>query len=921
MILEREAASAAVAEALDRARGGSGGALFLSAEAGLGKTTLLEHARSLADPDFLIGVGRGDPMETSLPFGLLAQAIEALGGREVLERGLIGSSAAENRSAHFYAVLRWLEEASASPVVLLLDDLHWADADSLALLCFVCRRIGTLPVAVIGSLRPWPQAAHRLACALARGGYATLQALAPLSEPATEALLVARAPGLSPTTVAQARQLCGGNPLLLEALAEAYARGEGPPGPRVGALIPGSHELLLGRFFDLPPAGMALSKAASVLGGHFGVEVAAEVAQLGDAEVDAGLEALCRSGLVRQGAGGWLEFVHPLFRQVLYDDLAPPLRARLHARAFSALLRRGMQTQAAGHALRAHLVGDPQAIAVLEQAGRGAVAAGAVATGVHYLQVAVSFAGASASPGLLLGLGEALVATGRAAEAISFGERALAHPDAGPELKVEALRHLGRALAATGACGKAKARFAEAVALAEDADPEAAVAVLLDHALLAWLAGGPAASLPLAARARAMAEGAEASLRARVEAAWGFIALQSGDAAGLQATEAAARGLEAASPEELAGAWGALSNVGLACILTERLEEADGLFRVVREAAQAGGATRAMATLATGHAYGLGRMGRLAEALAVEEVACSLLELAPSMEAFASVGMASILFHLGRLEDSEAWAARGEAAISARGESHALLYLLDLRGQRHLREGRVAQACECYASLEATLARLGIREPCAPTWARHAMGAYLAADRLGDARRILAWLEECARALPCRWPRIAIATARAWLAERRGDRAGAEAHFRVALGLHEEVVLPIQRIETLLEYGAFLRRVGQAVAARGVLGEALALAESIGAAWLGGFVKAELAIAGGRRRRGYQHPCRLTAAEERVAALAAEGASNKEVACRLSVSVGTVESHLHHIYAKLGISTRKELILRGARAQELSPAG
>jgi DNA-binding CsgD family transcriptional regulator len=121
------------------------------------------------------------------------------------------------------------------------------------------------------------------------------------------------------------------------------------------------------------------------------------------------------------------------------------------------------------------------------------------------------------------------------------------------------------------------------------------------------------------------------------------------------------------------------------------------------------------------------------------------------------------------------------------------------------------------------------------------------------------------------------------------------------------VELPLEKVETLLEYGAFLRRTGEPARARPLLAEALRLAEATGAAWLAGYVRAELLVAGGRRR-GREEQEQLTAQEDRVARLAAAGRSNQEIARQLWLSVSTVESHLHRIYAKLGIQSRRALI-------------
>ncbi|HEU0316119.1 MAG TPA: helix-turn-helix transcriptional regulator [Solirubrobacteraceae bacterium] len=127
------------------------------------------------------------------------------------------------------------------------------------------------------------------------------------------------------------------------------------------------------------------------------------------------------------------------------------------------------------------------------------------------------------------------------------------------------------------------------------------------------------------------------------------------------------------------------------------------------------------------------------------------------------------------------------------------------------------------------------------------------------------------------------------------------------MSLHEGLALPLERIETLLEWGAFLRRRGQLLRARPVLGEALAAAEVHGADWYSDVARAELGLAGGRRRRRREDRDALTTAEQRVARLAAAGLSNREIADQLWLSVNTVGSHLRSIYAKLGIHSRREL--------------
>jgi tetratricopeptide (TPR) repeat protein len=484
-------------------------------------------------------------METSLPFGLLAEALRSLGGRDMLQPAG-APSVIDARAAKFFAVLHWLENLAPTPVLLALDDLHWADPDSLALLSFLCRRLASLPVVVIGTVRPWPPDALGVIAELAHGGHALVERLAPLSEGASGALIAFRVGhGVPETLIRRAWEVCGGNPLLLEQVAHSIGRGEDVPELAQVAARRVAEQLLLVRFAGLPATGLRCARAASVLGTRFRPDMACEVAHLDEGEVDVALDALWHSGLVRSGSGSWAEFVHPLFRQALYDDLAPPLRARLHARALAVLTRHGMEAEAAEHVIRADLVGNPEAISVLEKAAETAIRAGAPATAAHHLEAAITLAGSHASPPLLLAQGQALNAAGRPGQAIPVYERLLVQAELPLAIRSQGLRRLGRALMATGAHEQASVRFQEAADLAQLDDPASAVQALLDHARACWSTTGPAVGLPLTIRARELARTADTAVQSRAETALGFMSLLSGDATGLEMAAAAARVLEA----------------------------------------------------------------------------------------------------------------------------------------------------------------------------------------------------------------------------------------------------------------------------------------------------------------------------------------------------------------------------------------
>ena len=171
-LLERQDVIAAAADLADRVAAGEAGALFVVGEAGLGKTSVLDRAGRLASrAGLVVGRGRGHPMETGLPLGLAAQALADAGGRGLLGEGEpgLGPGPAGDRAARFYQVLRWLRDRPGKALVLVVDDLHWADADSLALVSFVCRRMGAIGagLGVVAGLRPWPGGAWEVAGQLA----------------------------------------------------------------------------------------------------------------------------------------------------------------------------------------------------------------------------------------------------------------------------------------------------------------------------------------------------------------------------------------------------------------------------------------------------------------------------------------------------------------------------------------------------------------------------------------------------------------------------------------------------------------------------------------------------------------------------------------------------------------------------------
>jgi hypothetical protein len=194
-LVERDMALHAIERVLGADRARRGGALFLVGEAGLGKTSALDYAIRRAGGGFQIAIGRGDVVEARLPFGPLEQALGPLLTHDQSQAGLLTPTGEVTAASRFWRVLRSLREVAVRPLLIAFDDLQWADPDSLALLHLLCRRPPTLPIAAIGTARPWPDAAVRMAEELRATDLAGVLRLAPLSLTAAASVFRAHTTG------------------------------------------------------------------------------------------------------------------------------------------------------------------------------------------------------------------------------------------------------------------------------------------------------------------------------------------------------------------------------------------------------------------------------------------------------------------------------------------------------------------------------------------------------------------------------------------------------------------------------------------------------------------------------------------------------------------------------------------------------
>jgi DNA-binding CsgD family transcriptional regulator len=905
-ILERTGVLAAARRVLGEAVRGHGGSLFIVGEPGIGKTTVLDHVVTEASQDFRVGIGRGDVAEALLPFGLIGQALgELLGTVGVLNPQPDAPPGASAGSV-LYAVLDHLRRAATQPLLVAFDDASWSDPDSLILLRLLCRRIQALPVAIIATVRPWPADALRVADELAAMGLCEVERLAPLSRDAARTLALSRASG-GPLS-ADRRQmvdLCHGNPLLIEAVA-AILRSGGPvlPAPGSAASRAWVRRVLLSELAGLDEPAERFLRAAAVLGRRFRVAVAVEVAGLDLRTAAEQLRVLSGCGLIRDAGDGWAEFTHDLVRQAVYETTAAA-RASLHAAAFRALAtRRVHPSEAAVHVRAAGLGGEREAIGVVAAAGRDALAAGAVEAARRYLEDAVELAGQVAEPELLFDFGQALLAGGDNNTAIAVYEGLLGRSTLPPPVRLAAVRQLSRAAFHAGHIDQAVAWLDQAASDSSAVqDRDMTAALMVEHGAQVFLERGPAAALPILNRARELAvDGTPTAIAA--EHVWGHTAHVSGDPRGLAAAETAAKATAVGGDPGRIQWWDARLAYAYMLKGSSRFTDAAHVFESLLGDGALKGEPMMIFQALFEWVEGLCDLGRLDEALTWSGPMTEAAELIPFARRWAAADKALVLLELGRLDEAATWC-RG--LTEAGNDGSYLLYVAHLPcGRLALRRGDPGQASRIFARMRELADALGIRDPCIVPWAADAITAYHACGQDADTLATVTWLEDWASGNGGEWAKITAATGRAALAERGGDLQAAEAYFRQALDLHARLGMPIALASTLTSYGAYLVRNGRPGEARPLLADAMATAESCGAAWHFQQARIQWRRAGGRS--GTTPPDGLTPQEKAVAQLARDGKTNREIAAQLFLSVNTVQTHLRHAYRKLGIERRGQLV-------------
>ena len=436
-------------DALAELDSGDSAALALVGEPGIGKTRLLAELAARADArGQLVLYGSASELERDLPFWLFVDALdeyvaglprrrlETLEDDVRTELALVLPTLSRSEPAHeaafpheryrsHRAVRELLERLTATaPLVLVLDDLHWADAGSVELLGALLRRPPAAAVLIALAVRPG-QAPVRVAAALDRADRAGTMLrieVGPLTHGEACELLGEAVDDAAASTLYEES---GGNPFYLEQLARSQTieRAAGAPElslegldvpPAVAAAL--AEELAL-----LSNEARRVLEGASAVGDPFEPELAAAAAATSEASALVSLDELLRLDLVRETeVPRRFRFRHPLIRRAVYQSTRAGWRLGAHERCAQALAARGASAvERAHHVERSARQGDADAVATLREAG-DAVAQRAPAVAAnrfgHALRLLPDAAPAEARVELLLSRARALVATGQFAD-------------------------------------------------------------------------------------------------------------------------------------------------------------------------------------------------------------------------------------------------------------------------------------------------------------------------------------------------------------------------------------------------------------------------------------------------------------------------------------------------------------------------
>lgn len=927
--------------ALDAARAGSGVTVLVAGEAGIGKTRLAsELARRARDAGFEVLLGRSiDLVGTELPYQPFVEALRPLGALPQVD-----GQAAGSQLRVFEQTLALLSErAAAVPVLLVLEDLHWADTSTLDLVVFLAHNLHDRQLLLLATYRADELASvarvRRLADGVRRSGSALVLELGPLQREELAALLEARADAHLPAALTDAIVARSeGNPFFAEELLAAA-------GDRSGELPRGLRDLLLQRTAQLDAATRGLLRLAAAAGRDVGYPLLRAVAARPEREVRESLRRAVEHGvLVAEQATGSFRFRHALLAEAVYATILPGEREELHGRLAEELAR---SAAAAAAELAPHWAAagrSVEALAASVEAARQAEAVFGLAEALAHLERALALWPAVADAAELVRLDLAELCswaarlaneTGVAPRAVELARQAIELVGDGDPTRAALLHEsLARYLHTSGRGDAALAELERAVELvpAQPPSPERAqaLAALANGLSLAWRYDE---SLAICEQALALARavGAEAvGLRALGVLGSDLAYLGRGDEGLAQLWRALRLAEESADPVALQRAYVALTDVlmmlgrpGESARLAETGLDVLRRYEIDNTTLVANGIEALVASGEWDKAESLSAAAL--RAITANYPHQPLLTRAELEVGRGDFGQARAHF------DAAAPTVRQDPAVATYDALVAELALWQRRwadADETVRHGLARARSRNSAQLRVWLCAKGLR-------AQAELVALARARRAADAVRT--WLARAGKLIAAARRAASEASAvtpnaAGWLAlaEAEHGRARGEARpeaWSQAAATWEQLQRPPlaaycrwRQAEALVAAGASRTEASRP------LRQAYAVAARIDAKPLAG----ELRLLAQRARldlsppaagpphgaRGLEETLGLTSREVEVLTLLARGYTNREIAATLVISAKTASVHVSHILRKLGAPNRLEA---AAIAHRLSP--
>jgi DNA-binding CsgD family transcriptional regulator len=930
VLVERDVELGLLVDLVHDVAGRRGGLLLIEASAGLGKSALLEHGAWVArEAGLLVLRARGHELERAFAWGVARSLFEGLllDYAEPERRRLLDGPAAPARQVFDdsakaapptpdagFAIMHgmyWLalRLAQREPLLLVVDDGHWADEPSLRFLVYLLGRVSDAPIGVLVASRSREAGAGGMVDLLADDPATRVHSLRPLGVAAVGELIQQRLKGAGEGFCRRCFELTAGNPLQLRELLRAFEQRQGPPDEAAldagaAAAARSLERSVLRRLNAMTPHAQALAEAVAVFEDDVELHLAAALASVEPVSAVAAADELVRADLLRPG--NVLGFVHPLLRAAIYGSLPKRIRAQTHRRAAQLLADAGATgEQVCAHLLEAPPLGDEGVVDTLRATAGRALAQGVPASAVNYLERALREPPSpTARRGVLAELGRAEATAGRS-EALPHLEAAIALAvDA--DVRARLLLEFGRCQHHVGRLDDACTTFRRGLGELEQAHVvHDQLRVELEGGYLnaalfgsAYVVDAHRRAVDILAGADRLTSHAELALlsKAAMMRLWAGGAREEILAVTRRLLSEGRMGEEDAADSQ--APWQAIATLGWC----DDYAAADAAIRMAFADARRRGSVLAFAlacVFRSRHGLWTGPIGD-----AVHDARAALDVLPPE-----SVYVSSAAYCLvsGLVEQGQ----RAEAqTVLALGDQQPALpaffaaWWQMARGRLAALRGEDEQALEAFLATGRHHQELRIVNPAVLPWRSE---AGLAARRLGQldmARTLID--DEVILAERFGAPRAVGIARRAAGLLTQGETS--VELLRSAVEVLAASRVRVEQARAMADLGAATRRAGRPADARRTLHEALTLAENVGANAAAEQARTELRLAGGRAPAPATMPAdRLTPGERRVAELAAAGQGNRQIANALFITVKAVEWHLGNAYRKLGVRGREEL--------------